>query len=162
MDLAAFGPEDGGERGVASGERRPAGECGGGRNAVRETYRGAFTVVATSADTPGLDAELVRDCLHREPRVAEKGQVGFDAVFVRAEDADHLIPNLGGVYRGENSRTAQQAGYLARRRFASQVRDQRVRIENCHLRPVSLRSSLAASSDRFAARMVSTSGPSFA
>ena len=83
-------------------------------------------MVAPCADASGLHAELVRDGLHGQSGMAEQRQVGFHAVGVSPEDADHLVADFGGVDGGENGGAAQQVGYLVRAGFAAQVGDHRV------------------------------------
>ena len=111
---------------------------------------------------PACIPKFLRNGLHGQSGVAEQGQIGFHAVGVRPEDADHLVADLGSVDGGEDGRAAQQIGYLVRAGFAAQVGDHRVGIEDGHLAADRLRSALAVSAARLAARAESVAGPGVA
>jgi hypothetical protein len=91
--------------------------------------------------------------------VAKQSQVGFDAIGVCPEDANHLVADFGSIDGGEYRRTAQKIGYFIRARLAAQVGDHRVSVEDGHPAVPCLRSSAAASADRSSARAVSAAGP---
>ena len=162
VNFAAFSSQDFGERTVGGGERGVDGESGCRGDAVGEAHSRALAMVAARTDASGLHAQFVRDGLHGQPGMAEQGQIGFHAVCVRPEDTDHLVADSGGVDGGEDGWAAQQIGYLVRRGFTAQVGDHRVGVEDGHPAWPCLRSSLAASAARSAARAVSVAGPGVA